>query len=99
MQRAKANAEASVPVFAVVVPFWVVVAAAVVATLATAGEPATPPQPVASSEHAASARTAARMTGGRHRMVFGSLLSIAKRSSPPEPERTAVLRERSLRSC
>jgi hypothetical protein len=85
MQRAKANAEAIVPVCVAVAPFCVVVAAAVVeavveeATLATPGEPPLP-QPAASSEHAASAKTEARISGGRHRTIFGSFQSRARKA-------------------
>jgi hypothetical protein len=85
MQRAKANAEAIVPVCVVVAPFCVVVAAAVVeaaveeATLATPGEPPLP-QPAASSGHAATATIETRMSGGRHRTIFGSFQSGARKA-------------------
>ena len=80
MQRAKANAEAIVPVCVVVVPSCAVVAALVEeATLATPGEPP-PPQPAASSESAATATTEARMSGGRHRTMFGSFQSRARKA-------------------
>src|SRR5437868_1345243 len=74
MQRAKANAEATVPVCVVVAPACVVPAAVAVedtveeATFATPGEPP-PPHPAASSEHAATATTETSMSGGRHRTI------------------------------
>jgi hypothetical protein len=81
MQRAKASAEAIVPVWVVVAPFCAAVVAALVeaATLATTGEPP-PPQPAASSEHAAIATTEARLSGGRHRTMFGSFQSRARKA-------------------
>ena len=73
MQRAKANAEASVP-FCVVVVAPVVAAVVEEATLATPAEPP-PPQPAASSANAATRTTEARMSGLRQRTMFGSLRS------------------------
>jgi hypothetical protein len=66
MHRAKANAEATVPIC--VVELFRVVGAAVVeeTTLATPDEP--PPQPAASSDNAATTTTEARMSERRQRI-------------------------------
>jgi hypothetical protein len=73
MQRAKANAEATVP-FCVVVVAPVVAVVVEEATLATPEAPP-PPQPAVSRATAATRTPDARMSGLRRRTMFGSLRS------------------------